>query len=74
MTTTYHRTRPHQGLCNFKRLLAGVWLGDEQLINLDAAFGSVDRVERVFHIDESRSAAACLTFRDDMLAEGRFTG
>jgi len=53
-------------------LFAGVWLGDEELIDLDTAFGSVDRIEGVFHVNKSRGAAACLAFSDDMLAKGGF--
>ncbi|MBS1183184.1 MAG: hypothetical protein H6Q99_3064 [Proteobacteria bacterium] len=43
-----------------KRLLAGIRLRDQQLVEVDAELASIDRVERVLGIDESADAAALL--------------
>ena len=63
--------RADEGLGDLERLLAGVRLADEQLVDVDAAGAGIARVERVLDVDEGGDAAARLGLRDDVLADGR---
>ena len=58
-----HRTRAHQRVADFQRLLAGVRLRDQQLVDVDAELAGIDRIERVFSVDEGADAALLLAFR-----------
>ena len=60
-----------QRLGDLERLLAGVGLADEQLVDVDAAGAGVARVERVLDVDERGDAARALGLGDDVLAERR---
>ena len=63
--------RADEGLGDLERLLAGVRLADEQLVDVDAAGPRVARVEGVLDVDERGDAAALLGLGDDVLADGR---
>src|SRR4051794_10849529 len=63
--------RTDQGLRDLERLLAGVRLADEELIDIDSARSGIARVERVLDIDERDDAAAGLCFGEDVLTDGR---
>ena len=67
-----NRARTHECLGDFKRLFACIRLGDEELVNHYAAFGSINWIERVFHVDISCRAAASLAFSHNMLAKRGF--
>ena len=60
-----------QRLGDLERLLAGVGLADEELVDVDAAGAGVAGIERVLDVDEGGDAAARLGLGDDVLADGR---
>ena len=60
------RARPHKRIRNFERLLAGVGLRNKKIVEIDAEFAGVNRVERMFRIDKGAHAASFLRFRDDV--------
>src|SRR6516162_3817394 len=68
------RARAHQRIGDFERLLAGVGLGDQEIVDVDAELSRVDRVERVFGVDEGADAALLLRFRQTMQRERGFAG
>ena len=49
---------------DFERLLAGVGLRDQQVVDIDAELAGIDRIERVFGVDEGADAALLLGFSD----------
>ena len=51
------RRRAHQHVGDLERLLAGVRLGDEQLVDVHAELARVRGVERVLGVDERGDAA-----------------
>jgi hypothetical protein len=51
-------------------LLAGVGLGDVQVVDVDPAAGGVGGVQGVLHVDVGADAAQPLSLGDDVLAEG----
>ena len=59
----------HQHVGDFERLLAGVRLRDEQVADIDAELAGVDRIERVFGVDEGGGAAGLLHLGDDLQAQ-----
>ena len=63
--------RADERLGDLERLLAGVGLADEQLVDVDAAGAGVAGIERVLDVDERDDAAAGLGLREDVLADGR---
>lgn len=63
-----------QHIADLQRLFAGVRLGYQQLVHLDAQIPRVDRIQGVLRIDKCRFAALLLRFRDDMQSQGRLTG
>jgi hypothetical protein len=46
------RVRAHQRIDDFERLFAGIGLRDDQFVDVDAQLLGIDRIERVFGIDE----------------------
>src|SRR6267143_723163 len=65
------RSAAHQGLRDLQGLLAGVGLGDEQLLDLHAQLPGVSHVERVLRVDEGGAPALRLHLRDGMQRESR---
>ena len=61
--------RAHQRVGNLERLLAGVGLRDQELLEIDAELARIDRVERMLGIDEAANAAPLLRLGDDMERE-----
>ena len=59
---------------DFERLLSGIGLRDEKIIDVYTQRGSVFRVRGVFRIDKRRVAAGFLRFGDDMQRECRLAG
>ena len=57
---------------NFERLLAGVGLGNQQLLQVDAELLGVLDVERVFGVDKGAGAAELLHFSDDLQRQRGF--
>ena len=58
-------------LGDLERLLAGVGLADEELVDVDAAGPGVGRIERVLDVDERDDAATRLGLGEDVLADRR---
>ena len=71
IATTDERARADQELGDLERLLAGVGLRDEQLVDVDADPLRVGRVHRVLGVDEGADAAAALGLGDHVVDEGR---
>ena len=63
-----------QGFTDAQGLLAAVGLGDQQVIEVDAEFFGVGRVQGVFGVNERGQAAALLGVGDDVQHEGGFAG
>ena len=63
------RAGAHQRVGDLERLLAGVRLGDQQILEIDAELPRIDRVERMLGIDEAANAAALLRLGDDVQSE-----
>src|SRR5204862_7333394 len=63
--------RAYQGLGDLERLLAGVRLADEELVDVDTAGPGIGRVEGMLDVDECRHAATALGLGDDVLADRR---
>ena len=53
-----HRTGANQRFADFQGLLAGIGLGDQQLVNIHAQIFGVNGVQGMLHIDENGGAAA----------------
>ena len=56
----------HQRVGDFQRLFAGIGLGDQHLVDIDAQLPGIDGVERVFGVDIGGDAALFLGFGHDM--------
>jgi hypothetical protein len=65
------RARAHQRVGDLERLLAGVGLGDQQIVQVDAELAGIDRVERVLGVDEGADAALLLRLGDGVQRERR---
>ena len=63
--------RANEHVADFKGLFAGIGLGDEHFVDIDAQARSINRVEGVFRIDERDDAAKRLRFGEDLQGEGR---
>ncbi len=53
-----------QRIGDFERLLAGIRLRDQEVLEIDAQLAGIDRIERMFGIDEGADAALLLRFGD----------
>jgi hypothetical protein len=63
--------RAHQHVGDLERLLAGVRLRDQQIVDIDAEFFGIARIERVFGVDECASTAELLRLGDDLQGQRR---
>ena len=68
------RVRAHEHLGDLERLLAGVGLRHQQVVDVDAELARVVGVERVLGIDEGGDPALPLGVGDDVEGEGRLAG
>ncbi len=68
------RARTHQRIGDLKRLLTGIGLGDQQIVQIDTQLAGIDRIKRVFGIDKGADAACLLGFGHDMQRQGRLAG
>ncbi len=66
------RVGANEQLADFQRLLAGVGLGDQQIVELDAEPLGPGGIERVLGVDERGHAADLLRVGDDVQRERRF--
>ena len=58
------RVGADQSVGDLQRLLAGVGLRDDQIVDVDAELAGVDRVERMLGVDEGGDAAGLLRLGD----------
>ena len=65
------RAGAHQRIGDLQRLLPGVGLGDQEVVDIDAELARIDRIERVLGIDEGADAAALLGLGDAMQRQRR---
>src|SRR4029077_10861622 len=68
------RARADQHVGDLERLLARVGLGDQQLVDVDADGGRVDRVHRVLGVDVGAHAAVALGLGDHVHGKGGLPG
>ena len=64
----------HERFDDFERLLAGVGLRDEEVVDLHAELFGIFRIDRVLRVDECADAAFLLRFGDDVERERCFAG
>ncbi len=62
----------NQNFGDFQRLLAAVGLRDQQIVDIDAQFARIIRVECMFRVDEGCRAAELLRFGDGVQSESGF--
>ncbi len=74
MTMMSTAARAHQHVGDFERLLAGVRLRDQQIVDIDAQLAGIDRIERVLGVDVRGGAARLLHLGDDLQRQGRLAG
>ena len=67
-----HRVGANQQLADFQRLLAGVRLADQQIVELHAEPLGPGWIERMLGVDERRDATQFLCAGDDVQAERGF--
>ena len=60
------RARADERVGNLERLLAGIGLGDQQIVDIDPELAGIGRIERVLGIDKGAGPAAALRFGDHM--------
>src|SRR3546814_15683212 len=65
------RMIPRRMIDDLERLLAGVGLRHDQLVDVDAELARIDGVERMFGIDKGDGAAALLRFGERVERERR---
>ena len=68
------RARAHQRVGDLQRLLAGVGLRDQEIVEVDAELAGIDRIERVLGVDEGADAAALLRLGDRVQGERGLAG
>ena len=59
-----HRIGAHQHVGNFQRLLAGVRLGDVEVIHIDPELAGIFRIQRVLGINKSTGGTLLLCLGD----------
>src|SRR5580700_8118129 len=64
----------HERIGDLQRLLAGVGLGDQEIVDIDPELAGIDRIERVFGVDEGADAALLLRLGDAMERERGLAG
>ncbi len=69
-----HRVGAHQHVGDFQRLLAGIRLRNQQVVDVHAQLASIIRVQRVLGIDESTGGAHLLRFSDYRQGQSGLTG
>ncbi len=66
--------RADERVGDLERLLAGVGLGNEEVVEGDAKLPGISRVERMLCVDEAANAAVLLGLGDGMEGERRLAG
>ena len=62
-----------QRVGNFQRLLAGVGLGDQKVVEIDPKLAGIDGIERVLGIDKGADAATALRLGHRMKRQCRLS-
>ena len=68
------RPGPHQSLGDFQGLLAGVRLGDQEVVDVHPQRPGISRVQGVLHVDEGGLAAPLLGLGHHLQGHGGLTG
>ena len=68
------RAGAHQRVGDFQGLLAGIRLRDQEIVDVHAKLAGIDRIERMFGVDEGADAALLLGFRDGVQSERGLAG
>ena len=68
------RTRANQRIGDLKRLLASIRLRNQQIVDIDAKFTGIDRIECMLGIDKGAVAAFLLRLGDSMKCQCRLAG
>src|SRR5215472_7466633 len=63
-----------QRVRDLERLLSGIRLGNQQLVNVNPELSRIGRVEGVLRVDEGASAASALSLGNHMQSERSLTG
>ena len=66
-----HRAGPHERIHDLERLFAGIGLGNQKLVEIDAQLLGVLRIERMFGVDEGADAPLLLLLGHDMQGQRR---
>ena len=66
-------TRANEHIADFERLLAKIGLGDKDVIDIHAKSSRIDRIERMFRVDERHDTAECLRLGEDLQRKRGFT-
>ena len=66
--------RAHQRIGDFQSLLAGVRLRDQEIFKIDAELAGIDRIQRMFGIDEGADATLLLGFGNGLQRQCRLAG
>ena len=69
-----NRARARQRVTDFQRLFTGIRLRTQQVVDIHAQFARIDRVQRVFGIDERTGFTFTLRCGDNLQRQGGFTG
>ena len=69
-----YRARTRQRVTDFQRLLTGVRLGAQQVVDIDAQLTRIHWIQRVFRIDERTGFTFALRRGDNLQRQRRFTG
>ena len=69
-----HRARAHQAVNDFQRLLAGIGLADQQVLQVDAQLLCVLDVQRMLSVHKSALAALALHFGNHLQCQRGFAG
>src|SRR5439155_16783679 len=64
-------TSTHVHVGDLQLLLAGVWLGHQELVDVDTELAGVRRIEGMLGVDERGDATTALGLGDDVQADGR---
>ena len=63
------RARSDQRVANLQRLLAGIGLADQQIIDIHPQLARIDRVQRMLRVDKRAGAAALLRLGDHVQSQ-----
>ncbi len=69
-----NRAGARQRVTDFQRLLAGIRLRTQQVVDIHAQLARIDRIQRVFRIDERTGFTFALRCGDNLQRQGGFTG